>query len=42
MESAARQPEAVPSIQRLMILAIAFVEAIALYAFVIAILLVFK
>ena len=41
-EGAARQPEAVPSIQRLMILAIAFVEAIALYAFVIAILLVIK
>ena len=39
VEGAARQPEAAPSIQRMMILAIAFVEAIALYAFVIAILL---
>lgn len=38
-EGVARQPEAVPSIQRLMILAIAFVEAVALYGFVIAILL---
>ena len=41
-QAVARQPEALPIIQRLMILGIAFVEAIALYAFVIAILLMTK
>ncbi len=41
-EAVARQPEQTPVIQRFMILGIAFVEALALYAFVIAILLMTK
>jgi len=36
VEGVARQPEAGPFIQRVMILAIAFIEALALYALVIA------
>lgn len=36
VEAAARQPEAVPQIQKLMILAIAFIEALCLYALLIA------
>lgn len=42
VEAAARQPEAGGMIQRMMILAIAFIEAICLYALLIAILLVGK
>lgn len=36
VEAAARQPEAAPQIQKLMILAIAFIEALCLYALLIA------
>ncbi len=42
VEAAARQPEASGTIQRMMILAIAFIEALCLYALLIAILLVQK
>jgi F-type H+-transporting ATPase subunit c len=42
LESIARQPEKENNIRMTMIIAIAFVEAIALYALVIAFLLVFK
>lgn len=42
VEAAARQPEAAGAIQRLMILAIAFIEALCLYALLIALLLVGK
>ncbi len=42
VEAAARQPEAAGTIQRLMILAIAFIEALCLYALLIAIMLVGK
>lgn len=36
VEAAARQPESVPQIQKLMILGIAFIEALCLYALLIA------
>ncbi len=36
VEAVARQPEAAPQIQKLMILAIAFIEALCLYALLIA------
>jgi len=36
VEAAARQPEAIPQIQKLMILGIAFIEALCLYALLIA------
>ena len=36
VEAAARQPEAVPQIQKIMILGIAFIEALCLYALLIA------
>ena len=42
VEAAARQPQAAPTIQRLMILGIAFVEALCLYALLVALLLVGK
>jgi F-type H+-transporting ATPase subunit c len=42
VEAAARQPEATAAIQRLMILAIAFIEALCLYALLVAIMLVGK
>lgn len=42
LESAARQPEAANTVQRMMILVIAFMEALCLYALLIAILLVGK
>ena len=42
VEAVARQPEAGGQIQRLMILAIAFIEALCLYALLVAILLVGK
>jgi F-type H+-transporting ATPase subunit c len=42
MEAIGRQPEASGKIQTAMLIAIAFIEAIALYALVIEILLVFK
>ena len=42
LEAAARQPEASDTIQRMMILGIAFTEALCLYALLIALLLVFK
>jgi F-type H+-transporting ATPase subunit c len=42
VEATARQPEAGASIQRLMILGIAFIEALCLYALLIAIMLVGK
>jgi len=42
VEAAARQPEASGTIQRLMILAIAFIEALCLYALLIAIMLIGK
>ncbi len=42
MEGTARQPEAAGMIRTSMIIATAFIEAIALYTFVIAILLVLK
>ncbi|MBM4143467.1 MAG: ATP synthase F0 subunit C [Lentisphaerae bacterium] len=42
VEAAARQPEAAGTIQRMMILAIAFVEALCLYALLIALILAGK
>ena len=42
VESVARQPEAKGDIQRLMILGMAFIEALCLYALLIALILVFK
>lgn len=36
VEGVARQPEAAPQIQKLMILAIAFIEALCLYALLVA------
>ncbi|MDD5382664.1 MAG: ATP synthase F0 subunit C [Candidatus Margulisbacteria bacterium] len=42
VESMARQPEAIPDIRIAMIIAIAFVESIALYALVIAFMLLAK
>jgi len=42
LEGVSRQPEAAGSIQRLMVMGIAFVEALALYGLVIAFFLVFK
>lgn len=42
VEAAARQPEASAMVQRLMILAIAFIEALCLYALLIAIMLLGK
>lgn len=42
MESMARQPEEANNLRMSMIIAIAFIEAIALYALVIAFLLAFK
>lgn len=42
VEAAARQPEAVGTIQRLMVLAIAFIEALCLYALLVAIILAGK
>jgi F-type H+-transporting ATPase subunit c len=42
VEAAARQPEASAMVQRLMILAVAFIEALCLYALLIAILLIGK
>jgi F-type H+-transporting ATPase subunit c len=41
IESAARQPEALPLVQRLMFIGFALVEAQVLYALVVAILLLF-
>ena len=41
MESLGRNPEAAPAIQQNMILAIAFAEAIAIYALVVAIIIKF-
>lgn len=40
VESAARQPEAADSIQRILVLGAALMEATAIYAFIIALLLV--
>ncbi len=40
VEATARQPEAAKTIQRLMILAIAFIEALCLYALLVAIMLI--
>jgi len=42
VEATARQPEASGAIQRLMIIGIAFIEALCLYALLIALMLVFK
>ena len=42
VEAAGRQPEATGAIQRMMILGIAFIEALCLYALLIAIMLVGK
>lgn len=42
VEAVARQPEAAGTIQRIMVLAIAFIEALCLYALLIAIMLVGK
>ena len=42
VEAAARQPESSGTIQKLMILGIAFIEAICLYALLVAIMLVSK
>lgn len=42
VEAAARQPEAVGQIQKLMILAIAFIEALCLYALLVAFMLIGK
>ncbi len=42
VEAAARQPESSGTIQRLMILGIAFIEALCLYALLVAIMLVSK
>lgn len=36
VEAAARQPEAMPQIQKIMILGVAFIEALCLYALLIA------
>ena len=41
MEALGRNPEAAPKIQAAMILAIAFVEAIAIYALVVALIILF-
>jgi|TARA_B100001146_G_C15999160_1_gene355965 F-type H+-transporting ATPase subunit c len=41
MEALGRNPEAAPQIQQNMILAIAFTEAIAIYALVVAIIILF-
>lgn len=41
MESIGRNPEAAPKIQSAMILAIAFTEAIAVYALVVALIIMF-
>lgn len=42
VEATARQPEAGPTIQRMMILGIAFIEALCLYALLVAIMLTGK
>ena len=42
VEAAARQPQASGAIQRMMILAIAFIEALCLYALLVAIMLTAK
>ena len=42
VESMARQPEAAPNVRTTMIIAIAFVESIALYALVVAFMLLAK
>ena len=42
IESAARQPEALPLVQRLMFIGFALVEAQVLYALLIALILVFR
>jgi len=42
VESMARQPEATPNIRISMIIAIAFVESIALYALIVAFMLIAK
>jgi F-type H+-transporting ATPase subunit c len=42
IESAARQPEALPLVQRLMFIGFALVEAQVLYALLVAFLLVFR
>jgi len=42
VEAVARQPESAGTIQRMMILAIAFIEALCLYALLVAIMLVNK
>ena len=42
VEAAARQPEVAGTIQRMMILAVAFIEALCLYALLVAILLTAK
>ncbi len=42
VEAAARQPEAAGNVQRMMILAIAFIEALCLYALLVAIMLIGK
>lgn len=42
VEAAARQPEAAATIQRMMILGIAFIEALCLYALLVAIMLIGK
>lgn len=42
VEGVARQPEAAPQIQKMMILAIAFIEALCLYALVVAFMLIGK
>ena len=42
VEATARQPEAAGAIQRMMVLAIAFIEALCLYALLVAIMLVGK
>ncbi len=42
VEATARQPESAPTIQRMMILGIAFIEALCLYALLVAIILAGK
>jgi F-type H+-transporting ATPase subunit c len=42
MESMARQPEVAPMIRTLMIIGIAFIEAIALYALIVSFILITK
>ena len=42
LEAAARQPESAGAIQRMMILGIAFIEALCLYALLVAIMLIAK